>query len=79
MLSGRGSLFVCFKKDGFDVVNDELGVEEASAVDVADVLVGIEKIHFEDVAKEATPFAIILPELGNGLIEVGQDKIEVRL
>ena len=79
MLSNRSGLLVCFKKDGFDVVDDKLGIEKTGAVDVPDVVVGVKEIDFEHVTKETTPVAVFLAEFGNGLVEVGENGIEVRL
>ena len=79
MLSNRNGLLVCFKKDGFDIVDDELGIEKTGTVDVANVVVGIKKIDFEHMAKETAPVTIVSPELRNRLIEVSQDRIEICL
>ena len=79
LLLSRDSLFVCFQKNGFDVVDDKLVIEEAGAVDVTDVLIGIKKVHFEDVAKEAAPITVFLPEFSNRLVKICEKRLKVGL
>lgn len=73
------ALLVGFHEDGFDVVHDERSVEEPSAVDIPDLMLSVEQVHFQNVTEEAAPLTVLVPELCNRLIKVAEDGLQIVL
>src|SRR5262249_34912667 len=60
-----------------DVVQDERRVEEADAVHVPYSVLRVEQEDLQDVAEKSRPGAVLEAELGDRLVEVGEQRLQL--